>query len=84
MIEPTLKDFESPYVLQLIETISSQQDQIEELESGKCRFNCRTAKEAFLAGFDVGAEDAFDGGKIIDDDFYKEVTEEAYAAWREQ
>jgi hypothetical protein len=26
----------------------------EELKDGRCRFNCRTAKEAFLAGFDAG------------------------------
>ena len=25
-------------------------NRIEELESGSCRFNCRTAKDAFMAG----------------------------------
>ena len=34
-------------------------------------------KAAFLAGFGAGAEDA-EGGRIIDEDFYREVTEEAY------
>lgn len=62
-------------------TIELLDERIEQLESGSCRFNCRTAKSAFLAGFDAGADDAFEGGKIIDDDFYKEVTEAAYKEW---
>jgi hypothetical protein len=32
-------------------------DRIEELESGSCRFNCVTKKEAFIAGFIRGAYD---------------------------
>ena len=55
-----------------------------ELEQGSCRFNCRTKKEAFLAGFDAGTEDTAEAGRIIDDDFYKEVTEGAYKEWCEQ
>jgi len=38
-------------------------------------------KEAFLAGFDAGSEDCIDGGRIIDDDFYIEVTEKAFKEW---
>ena len=38
-------------------------------------------KTAFLAGFDAGEEETYDGGKIICDDFYKEVTEKRYQAW---
>jgi len=38
-------------------------------------------KEAFMAGFDAGAEDAHEAGKIICEDFKREVTEKAYADW---
>ncbi len=55
----------------------------ESLREGRCRWNCATAKEAFMAGFDAGAEDAADSGVIICDDFKKEVTEKAYKEWRE-
>ena len=51
---------------------------IKELEEGSCRFNCRTAKAAFMAGFDAGSEYCFDGGRIICDAFYHEITEAAY------
>ena len=40
-------------------------------------------KDAYMAGFDAGAEDAADSGVIICDDFKKEVTEKAYKEWRE-
>lgn len=38
-------------------------------------------KVAFLAGFDAGQEDAIDGGRIICDEYYREVTEAAYLEW---
>ena len=38
-------------------------------------------KKAFLAGFDAGADDAAESGKIICEVFYKEVTEAAYAEY---
>jgi len=60
--------------------VAHLKQRIFELEQGSCRYNCRTAKEAFMAGFDAGADDA-EGGKIICKDFYKEVTEEAYRKW---
>jgi hypothetical protein len=41
-------------------------------------------KEAFLAGFDAGAKDTEDSGVIIDEDFYREVTDEAYEKYREE
>ena len=54
----------------------------ESLREGACRHHCATARQAFMAGFDAGAEDASDGGKIICDDFKKEVTDKAYKEWR--
>ena len=41
-------------------------------------------KEAFLAGFDAGADDTEDAGKIIDADYYIEVTEQAFKDWCDQ
>ena len=38
-------------------------------------------KLAFLAGFDAGSLDAFEGGEIIDPSYYEEVTEEAFREW---
>lgn len=37
-----------------IPTAEEYERRIKELEEGACRFNCRTAKEAFMAGFDAG------------------------------
>lgn len=59
------------------------EDRIKELEEGSCRYNCRRAKDAFMAGFDAGALDTVDGGKIICEDYKREVTEKAYKEWRE-
>ncbi len=69
-IEPTLEQLQDPYVIQLIRAISGLMDDIEDLEE--------KVKDAFMAGFDAGELDAFDSGMIIDDDFKKEVTEQAY------
>lgn len=33
------------------------QKRIDELKSGACRFNCASMKEAFIAGYEFGAED---------------------------
>jgi len=43
-IKPTLEDLSNPYVIQLIKALA-------ELGDGSCRFNCRTEKEAYIAGF---------------------------------
>jgi len=56
----------------------------ESLKDGSCRFNCRTMREAFIAGFDAGVDDTIDGGKIICDDLYREVTQKAYKQWRKE
>jgi len=64
------------------EVIAPLRARVKELEEGKCRFNCRTKKEAFLAGWDAAYEDNVDGGYIICDKFYKKVTEKAYKKWR--
>jgi hypothetical protein len=55
---------------------------IEDLEGGACRFNCRTRKAAFMAGFDAGATDAVDAGQIICPDYYRDITEKAYKEWK--
>lgn len=34
--------------------VASLKQRIFELEQGSCRFNCRTEKEAFIAGFKAG------------------------------
>ena len=52
-LSPTEEHLKDPYVLQLIEALSMQQDRIEELEEGACRFNCRRQKEAFVAGWNA-------------------------------
>lgn len=34
--------------------ITTLETENEELRNGKCRFNCRTGRECFMAGFDAG------------------------------
>ena len=48
---------------------------IKELEEGSCRFNCRTSKEAFIAGYMDGH---LDGGAT-----QKPDPDYAYKEWRE-
>lgn len=43
------------------ENAKKMQRRIDELESGACRFNCRTAKDAFMAGYDEGYHDCYFG-----------------------
>ena len=33
------------------DTVNKLRQRIKELEDGSCRFNCRTTKEAFIAGY---------------------------------
>ena len=51
--------------------IAEMEQRIKELEDGACRFNCRTEKEAFIAGFDC--RDNWDGGTS---------NEQAYKEWK--
>ena len=46
-------------VEQLRETEDRLEARIKELEEGACRYNCRTAKEAFMAGFEAGYSEGF-------------------------
>ena len=60
--------------------IAHLKERIHELEQGPCRFDCRKKlKDTFMAGFKAGADDCADSGRIICDDFFKEVTE---AEWK--
>ena len=45
----------------LIAICAAQVKRIKELEEGACRFNCRRAKDAFLAGYDWGQDDCIKG-----------------------
>lgn len=51
-IEPKPEHFEDPYVLQLIEALSRQQDEIEDLssENRKLRLWCEVAGQAIKSG----------------------------------
>jgi len=60
--------------------INKLENRILELEEGSCRFNCRTKKEAFIAGFDAAVLDAEDG-IITCEDLQHEVAKEAYKEW---
>jgi len=50
-LSPTKEHLLDPYVLQLIEALSHQQDRIEELEEGSCRYNCTTKSAMWKAGY---------------------------------
>ena len=54
--------------------VAHLKQRIFELESGACRYNCRTAKEAFMEGFDRG----------MDQHTNWHGKEEAYKEWCEQ
>ena len=41
------------------ERIKELEKQVEELKEGACRFNCRTAKENFMAGHTFGLSQPF-------------------------
>jgi len=56
--------------------------EVQELREGPCRFNCRTQRDAFLAGFDAGAADAADSGIIICEDYKRKVIDRAYRDWK--
>ena len=53
-IQPTPEHLSDPYVLQLIQALSQQQDLIETLENGACRFHCRVRADMWKAGFNWG------------------------------
>ena len=52
-------------------TVAALKERIFELESGACRFNCRAAKEAFMAGYDYG----------MDQDHHFKDRHNAYQDW---
>jgi len=62
--------------------VAHLKQKIFELEQGACRFNCRTRKEAFMAGFDAGFNDTDEQDRyfgLVDGDM-----EQAYKEWCEQ
>ena len=59
-------------VFELERVCEKQIARIKELEDGTCRFNCRTAKEAFIAGYTMYSD--------ADDT----TAEEAYKEWRSE
>ena len=61
----------------LIDEISLRDNKIDELEQGACRFNCRTAKENWIAGWEEGVGSIDFGG----DPEYA-TGEEAYNEWK--
>jgi len=56
------------------EKVRQQAERIKELEEGSCRFNCRTQKQAYFAGFDAG----------MDQGVHWNDRHEAYEAFRQQ
>ena len=58
-----------------IPTAEEYERRIKELEEGACRYNCRTAKQAFIAGFVWGDSD----------DYHRAIgvtPESAYEEWK--
>ena len=58
------------------EYIAYLEKRIKELEDGSCRFNCRSMKDAFMAGFYAGADDTANSRKIIDADYREWLREQ--------
>ena len=52
------------------------------LEDGKCRFDCRKQKEAYIAGFDDGVYDGAESGTFMCQDYKKKVIDKAYRKWK--
>lgn len=59
-------------------TLSRAISTIEELSEGKCRFNCRTAKDNFIAGWHTGADDPDSFRENADMEAWKEYQQEEY------
>ena len=57
------------------EQIAAKDKRIRELETGACRFNCRTEKQAFIAGYLAD---------IQHEELDREHAEMAYQEWREK
>lgn len=53
MLEEIESIFSNNYSLLSREQVEWLIDRIRELEEGSCRFNCRTRKEAFIAGYEL-------------------------------
>jgi hypothetical protein len=70
------------YVEGLLRRVKELEDENTSLKEGSCRFNCISMKKAFMAGWDAGSLDAFEGGEIIDPDLYLEVIGQAYKDWK--
>ena len=49
----------------------SLEKRVDELESGSCRFNCRSMKEAFMAGYRLGLNDGMVFGENHEDECYR-------------
>ena len=54
---------------------------IKELEDGSC--NCRTKKEAWMAGAEWGIIDGSEAGTFLDMEYKKQVLNKAYKEWSE-
>ena len=62
----------------LIAIIANRDERIKELEDGACRYNCRRAKDAFLAGYDYGLDDYSRGKSATCGELQRRFTK-----WRE-
>ena len=62
----------------LIAICAAQAKRIKELEEGACRYNCRRAKDAFMAGYDYGLDDYSSGNSPTNGELLRRFTK-----WRE-
>ena len=58
-----------------VEIVQALRNRIKELEDGACRFNCRTVKEAFIAGYKADLQH---------DEISDEHAERAYQEWKDE
>ena len=59
--------------------VAHLKQRIFELEQGGCRFNCRTEKQAFIAGYYAASEVNWDFQAPCDD----EMAERAHKEWKD-
>ena len=68
-----------PHCMNWFEEVRDAHRRIKELEEGSCRFNCRSMKEAFMAGWHLSLKD--DDIDFICDWQEDRLSERAYKQW---
>ena len=69
---------------ELVDNLVLARAKIVELEQGPCRFNCRTERESFVAGYEnaLSAFAAVANGEVVDPSKLRSAALLAYKEWK--